>query len=777
MRAKLPIIGQIMTGSDAQPQSEKVVEKIVQSEMGAAFLDLSNKNLSNYKTISERLLTSFNGWVFANVTALSEEISKMEFELYQAQMQNGQMVFVEVEDHPILDLLDQWNSFTPSSQAIYLVETFLELTGDCFIAIEGVGSNITNMYLLQPDKVELVIGDANDNYMVTEYIYKDTVDGKTVEVSYSPEEIIHIKTPNPVNPYRGKSVVEASAIDIDTDNLAQEMIKMFFKNGAVPSVVLTSDQRITKDDIHRLQVDLKRTYGGVKNAFKSMILGNGLKPVTLSQSTKEMQFLELELAMRDKIMAMFKNTKTSLGITEDVNRANAEATLLSWKQNVIKPKMKRIVDTLNEFLVPRYGDNLILTFEDPVPEDSTEEIKMAKDLYEAGIITLNEARDEADFDPLENGDQLVGGIMATELPEPPEIEDDREDVKSMPKNIQLVNYKKHFRKNKIFENYSAYKNVYSKAHNVAEKIVAKKNKPKPVVEEVRESKDFTNDQVWAYFEKQDKLVNAYEQIFENKIEQFISDLESKAISNLPTAINKKYKKKEFTLFNPEAEIQAGIDLFTPLQEEIAKLSALEAFNLLGTQKGYIPSEKLLENIQKSTALFTESMVNTDVEKLNSILQSGIESGQSVPQISSAITQVFDTWTKTQANRVTRSEVLRASNYGAIDAFNASGVVEAKQWLTAEDSRTCSYCGPLNGRIVGVDKVFFKKGESYLGDAETPITLDYAKVDAPPLHVNCRCTIIPVLKDIRTLSIDKNKQELEELREYTKNLEELLEVKE
>lgn len=772
MRAKLPIIGQIATGRDAEAKTtSKVVEKLVQSEMGAAFLDLSTKNLSGYKTISERLLTSFNGWVFANVSVLSEEISKMEFELYRAEMQNGQMVYVEVEEHPLLDLLDQWNSFTPSSQAIYLLETFLELTGDAFIVVDGAGENINNLFLLQPDKVELVIGDANDDFMVTKYIYKDNVDGRQVEVEYSPDEIIHIKTPNPINPYRGKSVVEAAAMDIDTDNLAQEMIKMFFKNGAVPSVVLTSDQRITKDDIHRLQVDLKRTYGGVKNAFKSMILGNGLKPVTLSQSTKEMQFLELELAMRDKIMAMFKNTKASLGITEDVNRANAEATLLSWKQSVIKPKMKRIVDTLNEFLVPRYGDNLILTYDDPVPEDSTEEIVLAKDLYAAGIITLNEAREEADYDPVENGDVLIGGQDILEMPEQPEVEEE----KQMPSNIRLVDYKKHFRRNKVFSKYDAYKALYSDAHEVAHKLLTPKEKGAVQPPESRESQYFTNDQVWTYFAKQEKLVDAHEQIFATKVEQFIDGLEEKAISNLPAAVNKKYKKKQFMLFDPETEIQAGIDLFTPLQEEIAKLSAMEAFNLLDTKKGYLPSENLLNNIANSTKLFTESFVDTDVKKLNSILQSGLEQGQSVAQLGTAISTAFGDFKKSQVQRIVRSEVLRASNLGQMDAYKASGVVSGMQWLTAPGSRTCEYCAPLNGKTVKLNQSFFKKGESWLGDAETPLVLDYTTIKTPPLHPNCRCTIIPVLKDITELSIDSTKQELEELRDYTKHLEELLEL--
>jgi SPP1 gp7 family putative phage head morphogenesis protein len=45
------------------------------------------------------------------------------------------------------------------------------------------------------------------------------------------------------------------------------------------------------------------------------------------------------------------------------------------------------------------------------------------------------------------------------------------------------------------------------------------------------------------------------------------------------------------------------------------------------------------------------------------------------------------------------------------------------WRTAEDERTCDYCGPLDWKIISIDQLD---------------TLDY-----PPAHVNCRCTVEPV----------------------------------
>jgi hypothetical protein len=40
-----------------------------------------------------------------------------------------------------------------------------------------------------------------------------------------------------------------------------------------------------------------------------------------------------------------------------------------FSKRTIKPKMLLVISYLNEFLVPRYGDDLYLTFIDPTPDD------------------------------------------------------------------------------------------------------------------------------------------------------------------------------------------------------------------------------------------------------------------------------------------------------------------------------------------------------------------------------------------------------------------------
>ncbi|GIW70333.1 MAG: hypothetical protein KatS3mg101_1080 [Patescibacteria group bacterium] len=74
--------------------------------------------------------------------------------------------------------------------------------------------------------------------------------------------------------------------------------------------------------------------------------------------------------MRDKILAGFRVPKTILGTSEsETNRATAETANYVFAARTIKPKVQMIISYLNEFLVPRYGDNLFIDFVDPVPEN------------------------------------------------------------------------------------------------------------------------------------------------------------------------------------------------------------------------------------------------------------------------------------------------------------------------------------------------------------------------------------------------------------------------
>ncbi len=85
-----------------------------------------------------------------------------------------------------------------------------------------------------------------------------------------------------------------------------------------------------------------------------------------------------------------------------------------------------------------------------------------------------------------------------------------------------------------------------------------------------------------------------------------------------------------------------------------------------------------------------------------------------------------------------------------------------------DDRVDSECRALNGKVLGLEGVYEKN--------------DYLDVEVPPLHPNCRCTLLPVLEDqkafdaetsLKMKELQADKAELEDkLDKRTKKYKEL-----
>lgn len=754
-----------MTG---KPEEVKTVEtKTKDLGILGGFFDADKKNLSGEKSISNKLLMANADWVYRNNDVIAKEVAQIEFELYSVGIKDGEIEYTEIEDHPLLQLLDRFNETTTKTDGIYITQSHKKMTGDAFWYLDGKGDNINNIFILQPDNVELVLGDFTDNSarLVDAYKYSATVDGELVEKTYEPDDIVHIKTPNPSNPYRGYGAVEAAAATIDLDWLTTDLSKKFFQNGAITNFILSTEGKIQEEQLKRLKAEFKSAYGGSKNAFKTMILGGGLKPTTIQSSNKDMEFLAQLEWYRDKIMVLFGNTKASIGIIDDVNRASHESSMIAWKRNSVKPEMESIVNALNEYLVPRYGDNLILGFSDPIPEDRNAILEEVKVAVEAKLISRNEARKMLDYDE-------VPGEEHDAVPIPGQVPEALQNV-DVPKILRQRGwYKK-------LKDYRVYKEI---GKDLAKAKIAKKKRNeivtvKTVEPEARIHNRLTNEQVKEYVDKQLGAVEQVEKRFQNKVEQFILDVKDEALKNYPEKQPKQYSKA--LIDEEEYLVKAQLD-FTPLLKDIALISGNEAIDLIDEKMQYFGFDyeaTIKQNVKK----FTESMLQTEQDKMVEIIKQGLDEGLSIPNIRRNMEDEFNNLSKVQSERIARTEVIRTSNEAAVDAWKESGVVEGKQWLTTEDGREDADCAELNGKIVwnlGGD-FYQKEGEFENGD--------------PPLHPNCRCVVLPVIDrdksfDAESLakiaelekSIDKRTKEYREIKkqnleqeQYIKSLEKLL----
>lgn len=782
------------SGIDTTPLVQPVVDKTVYSAGGYT----SSNNITGDPTDYSKY---YNGWVYANLNALASSVSKMEIKLYKVRVINGEQEYIEIESHEVLDRLDRLNAFTSFTDAVYSTQTFKDMAGDCFWYIDDAKQNI---YILEPNKVKVLFDYiGGGGVKITGYKYTTIVDGKERVETYKPEQVVPFKNPNPLNPVRGMGLIAMALAAIDTDLYAEDFNKRFFLNNATPDTVLRTDQKINPDNMRRLEADLKRRFGGTRNAHKTMILEGGLDIKALNSTQRDMEFIEQSKWVRDKMMSIFGNTKVSLGITEDVNRANAEASLYGWLKEVIKPKMQSFVDSLNEFYLPAMtSDALIFGFEDPYPEDTAEDIAEATAGY-GKWLTRNEARNMFDLPPVEGGDDFNSTPDASPIePMTPADGEAPPEDKGMPKAIKNVDFEKRFRQLGIPKLVAKQKTLLAAAKEIAAEAVKEaqgliEHEHVAPKKDVRYSEFFTNDEVVMYHRAKINKIESVEARFAQKLDDYLTRLEEKTMAAVALIEEKGLQKASAApLFDVDDEISFGINLFTPLMEEATMIGGMAANALIGEKLNYKPSAEVRKAVRSSIKKFTKSMTVTDIDKLTNTIVDMTASGATVNDIRAEVGKFFDGARQKQIDTIVQTEVLRVANLATTDAYKQSDAVVGKQWTTAGDSNVCEFClqAEKDYQDVALDSNFADKGDTIEDGQGNTMTLDYSHLEAPPLHVRCRCDILPVLADefSKTLSgalkpkkakkvvekpdtseIDKLKEELAKEREYAKELEGLI----
>lgn len=106
---------------------------------------------------------------------------------------------------------------------------------------------------------------------------------------------------------------------------------------------------------------------------------------------------------------------------------------------------------------------------------------------------------------------------------------------------------------------------------------------------------------------------------------------------------------------------------------------------------------------------------------------GLIKGESINQVSDRLATLTD-MAGDRAYRIARFETMFALNQGTILRYYQVGVSEV-EWITGgDDGHTCNECLDLDGQIFPIDNI-----------------------PDCPLHVNCRCTLAPVISSMTSIA--------------------------
>lgn len=296
---------------------------------------------------------------------------------------------VETTAHPFLDLLKKPNPTQSRPELIENIISFLLVAGNSYIEISSLDGTPRELVTLRPDRVKVVAG-ANGWPEAFDY----TVYGSSVRLSA--EQVLHLKMFNPLDDYYGQSPLEAAQRSIDTHNSASAWNKAMLDNAARPSgalVFAASEGKLTNDQFERIRSELEATYQGAANAGRPMVLEGGLDWKQMGYSPADMEFTETKNASAREIALALGVPPMLLGIPGDNTFANyAEANRSFWRQTVV-PLLGRVTEALNNFVGPKFENDLRLTFDlDQVEALSPDRDALWKRVNDASFLTVDEKR-------------------------------------------------------------------------------------------------------------------------------------------------------------------------------------------------------------------------------------------------------------------------------------------------------------------------------------------------------------------------------------------------
>ncbi len=305
---------------------------------------------------------------------------------------------------------------TSKSEFIEGIVTYRLVNGNSYILmIESQNSRKppTELYLLRPDRVEIVPGRNNVPYIYRYTINNNSYDFKVDKLTGC-SAVLHLKTFNPLNDWYGLSPIEAAAYSIDQHNQASAWNQAMLQNGARPSGAIVvksakdgSGGSLSQEQYQRLKVQINDHYSGSINAGRPILLEGGLEWKEMSLSPRDMDFIESKHSSARDIALAFGVPPQLLGIPGDNTYSNlVEARLSLWEQTVL-PTLENIICHLNSWLTPKFGEDLCLSYDKDAIEILMEKRqKLWKYLENASFMTLNEKREAFGLPPLPGGGEL-----------------------------------------------------------------------------------------------------------------------------------------------------------------------------------------------------------------------------------------------------------------------------------------------------------------------------------------------------------------------------------
>ena len=262
----------------------------------------------------------------------------------------------------------------------------LLIDGNIFIYFDGA-----HLYHLPADKVTI---HTDDKTYIKRFSYDNSID-------YSPSEIIHIKENSFNSIYRGVPRLKPAFRTMQLLGSMRDFQDNFFKNGAVPGLVLKSPNTLSEKIKERMLQAWVARYNPKSGGRRPLFLDGGLEVENLT----EINFKELDF--QEGIKSNERIILEAMGIPpillDGGNNANIRPNHRLYYLETVLPIVKKLNYALERFFGYSLAEDV--TGIPALQPELRDQAAYYATLVNTGILSANEAREALGKEPVDGFDE------------------------------------------------------------------------------------------------------------------------------------------------------------------------------------------------------------------------------------------------------------------------------------------------------------------------------------------------------------------------------------
>lgn len=360
------------------------------NDMGWSSPSVTGININQYTALNSSA-------VLACTTMLAEDVAKLPWSIFRHAEDKSR---TEAKDHFLYDLLQEPNDWMNGLELREMLQVGIILRGNGYAIIQrDYRGRPVALIPWNPDRVLTWMATSGQifyrftAYNIHEQALLHSLASQMVGSQLLPsEDVFHIRGFS-LDGLMGMSRISLAHEAIALGLSQEQQAARWMGQGAKPSGMLTTDQKLTPDTAKRLSEDFKQNVSGLQNSGKIIVGEQGLKFLPFSMTSQDLEFIGSRQFQLQDVARIFRIPPHMIG---ELSRT-ASNTIAQMAQEYINFTLTGYTNRWRAKMSSTFGlrkENLSVEFDyrDLTTADMTARINNWRVMIMSMLATPNEAR-------------------------------------------------------------------------------------------------------------------------------------------------------------------------------------------------------------------------------------------------------------------------------------------------------------------------------------------------------------------------------------------------